>query len=84
MERRKKVPAPDGRVLEGIIVDINSTQENWNQYLLSDGTILKLKVVATEVVRLEGEYDKEGDPIYIIKSANVVSAIVPDELKKKT
>jgi len=83
MERKKKVPAPDGRLVDGTIVDINSSQENWNQYLLSDGTVLKLKVVATEVIKIDGEYDKEGNPIYMLKSTNVVSVIAPEALKKQ-
>lgn len=83
MERRKKIPTPDGRVVEGIIVDINSSQENWNQYLLSDGTVIKLKLVATEVVKIEGEYDPEGNPSYVIKSTNVTSVIAPETLKKQ-
>lgn len=84
MERKKKIPLPDGRIVDASIIDVNSSQENWNQYLLSDGTVIKLKVVATEVVRVDGEYDAEGNPIYIIKSTNVVSAIVPDTLKKQS
>lgn len=83
MERKKKVPAPDGRLVDGTIVDINSSQENWNQYLLSDGTVIKLKVVATEVIKIDGEYDNEGNPAYVIKSTNVVSVIAPETLRKQ-
>ena len=34
MERKKKVPAPDGSTVDGTILNYQS-QENWNEYLLS-------------------------------------------------
>jgi hypothetical protein len=83
MERKKKVKTPDGRDADGTIIDINSSQEHWNQYLLSDGTVIKFKVVATEVVRVEGEYDQEGNPIYFLKSSHVMSVLAPEDLRKK-
>jgi hypothetical protein len=83
MDRKKQIRTPDGREIEATIIDINSSQENWNQYLLSDGTVVKLKVVATEAVRVDGEYDAEGNPIYFVKSTNVMNVIAPDNLRKK-
>lgn len=83
MERKTKVPLPNGGSADATIIDINSSQETWNQYLLSDGTVLKLKTVVTEAVRVDNQYDNEGNPVYVIKSTNVVSVIVPDSLKKR-
>ncbi|MBI4822694.1 MAG: hypothetical protein HY805_00460 [Nitrospirae bacterium] len=80
----RKIKVPQGsEFVDATVVDINSSQENWNQYLLSDGTVLKFKSIATEVVKVDNQYDQEGNPIYMVKSTNVVSAIVPDELKKR-
>lgn len=81
--RKTKIKTPDGRELDATIVDVNSAQEQWNQYLLSDSTILKMKVVVTEVVRVDGEYDAEGNPVYVVKSTNVLAVSPPEELKKK-
>lgn len=83
MERKTKVPLPNGGFADATIIDINSSQETWNQYFLSDGTVLKLKTVATEAVRVDDQYDNEGNPVYMIKSTNVASVIVPDSLKKR-
>jgi hypothetical protein len=83
MERKKKIPLPDGRLIEGTIVDVTSSQESWNQYLLSDGTVVKMKPVATEILRIDGEYDAEGNPTYVIRSTNVTSVIAPETLKKQ-
>lgn len=57
--------------------------EHWNEYLCDDGSVVKLKTVVTEVLRLEGEYDSEGNPVYVVKSANVVTVSAPDNLRKK-
>jgi hypothetical protein len=83
MERKKKITLPDGREVEVTILDISSSSENWNQYLLSDGTVIKLKPVATEALRADGEYDAEGNPLYFLRSANVMNVIASEDLKKK-
>lgn len=55
--------------------------EKWNVYMLEDGTKIRLKAVASSVVRLD-EYLPNGEPIYIINSTPIVAADVPDNLKK--
>jgi hypothetical protein len=82
MPRTRKVPLPDGTAAEGEVVGFQSHGEHWNEYLLDDGALLKMKLVVTEVVRLEGHYDAAGNPVYIVHSTNVLSADVPDELKR--
>ena len=53
----------------------------FNTYILQDGTKLKFKSVVTQVVRLD-VYKPDGEPIYLVNSAPVVAAEVPDSLKK--
>jgi hypothetical protein len=72
-----------GREVEALPIDINQTNEYWNQYLLDDGTLVKMKLVATKVLRVDGEFDPEGNPLYIIQSTNITSVNAPDNLKKK-
>lgn len=80
--RKRKVTRQNGKVIDGSIIEITSSQENWNHYLLEDGTAIKVKAVATEVVRVDGEYDNEGNPIYMIKTANIISINPSENLKK--
>lgn len=47
--------------------------EHFNDYLLDDGSVVRVKLVATEFVRVEGETDDQGRPIYMISSTNVVA-----------
>ncbi len=72
-----------GREVEALPIDINQTNECWNQYLLDDGTVVKMKLVATKVLRVDAEFDPEGNPLYIIQSTNITSVNAPDHLKKK-
>ncbi len=81
--RRKMPVGPNGRVVDAELVDVQSSQESWSQYLLGDGTTLKLKIVATEVWRAVDEFDNDGNPLYIVKSGNILVVNAPDEIRKK-
>jgi hypothetical protein len=70
--RKRKLKTPDGNEIEAIELSFQNVREHWNEYLLDDGTILKLKPVATEVFKVPGQYDQDGNPMYIIRSRNVL------------
>lgn len=72
-----------GREVEATPVEVNQANERWNEYLLEDGTLLKMKLVLTKVLRVDDEYDPEGNPVYVIQSTNVTSISAPKHLKKK-
>ena len=67
---------------EGEDVEFETVKEDWNEYRLSDGATLKIKLVLVKVLRTN-QYDQTGDPIYVVNSTNVVKAKVPKELKQK-
>lgn len=71
-----------GNEVWGEEVDFEAEREGWNEYVLHDGTRLKMKTVVSDVVRLE-LFQPDGSPVYLVNSTNVVSALVPDSLKKK-
>lgn len=82
MERKTKLFF-NGEWVAGTLVPVRSSQESWSEYLLEDEAVVRLKVVVTEVYRIEGIYDTEGNPVYHIRSANVASAMPPEHLKRK-
>ena len=69
-----KVPY-QGRQVEGKAVEFLTRKEDFNEYQLTDGTILKIKMVATRIIRLEEEKAPDGKPIYLIQSQNVVAPL---------
>jgi hypothetical protein len=50
---------------------------------LTDGSELRLKTVVLEVWRLEGVYDAENNPQYVVRSAGVMTVHAPENLKRK-
>ncbi len=74
----QKIRGPDGKDHEATPVGFQNAREHWNEYLLDDGTILRLKLVATEVLRVDDMRDESGAPLYIVKSTNVLVANAPD------
>ena len=83
MTRRKIKIGFQGQQVDAETVEASQASERWNEYLLDDGTILKVKLVLTNVYRVEGQYDAEGNPVYILQSTNVVSANAPESLRRK-
>lgn len=82
MERKRKVPGPDGQMHDGTELGFRSTGEYWNEYLLDDGSVVRLKPVVTGIIRLDGLYDDEGNPLYAVKANNIVVVSAPDELMR--
>lgn len=79
MERKRKVQGPDGDVHDATEVGFRSSGEHWNEYLLDDGTVARLKLVVTGVLRLEGVRDQRGQPVYIIESTNVMAVSAAED-----
>lgn len=83
MGRKKKVQLPDGSFVDATIIPFRGDVEHWNEYLLDDSTVVRMKAVVTEIARLDGQYDAEGNPAYIINSTNVTHVSAPEDLKKR-
>lgn len=64
-----------GREVEGRPVDFLTRKEEFNEYQLEDGKILRIKMVVTRIIRLEGEKAPDGNPVYLIQSQNIVAPI---------
>ena len=83
MAKIEKFKLPNGELVDAEQIEVNQSSEYWNQYFLEDGSIIKMKLVATKVMRLINQYDQVGNPVYFINSTNVVSIECPENLKKK-
>ncbi len=65
---------------ERVDFDTQGEGEGWNKYKLEDGTKLKMKTVVSDIVRLPKSGD-DGNPVYLVKSTNIVEADVPEHLR---
>ena len=50
-------------------VPITKATEFFNEYELEDGSVLRVKCVATAILRIVGEITPEGKPIYLVMTS---------------
>jgi hypothetical protein len=85
MAQNRKVPVvlPDGRKAQGIEIEVDTSNERWSEFKLTDGTVFRSKVNIVSVVRVENEFDLTGMPVYQINAGPAVAFIeIPEHLKK--
>jgi hypothetical protein len=73
-----QIKGSKGQMVNAEQLDFKVVNEGFSEYKLSDGKIMKIRVVLAEVYRLD-ELDDMGRNNYLIKSTPVVSV----EEKKK-
>lgn len=71
-----------GQEVWGEEIEFETEREGFNTYILHDGTKLKTKTVLADVLRLD-LWKPDGEPIYLINATQIMTAIVPDNLKKR-
>jgi len=80
--RRTKVQVGNETV-DGIDLDFRTLREEWNEYETEDGSRIRVKLVVSEIIRTD-RYDHQLDqPIYVVRSGNIVVTKAPDELKEE-
>lgn len=81
MERKRRLQlSPGGDPIDVTEIGFRPTGEHWNEYLLDDGTVARLKLVVTTVYRIDGQFDHKGQPAYLIESSNVTAISAPEEV----
>lgn len=76
MPGRKKI-VHQGREVEAVVLDFSVLQDGAARYKLEDGTVLRVKPVVVSVLRVEGEVNELGEPVYLLQS--LVHAMVDGE-----
>ena len=78
---RIQVPGIPGMV-DAIEVAVDESTERWTDLKLADGTEIRIKTVVLTALRLEGQYDQDGNPMYQIKANQIMTTTSPDHLRK--
>jgi hypothetical protein len=71
-----------GEEVDAEVIGFRTAGEHWNEYLLDDGTVFRIKLVLTEISRLDGQYDANGDPVYAASHTQVTAVDVPESLRR--
>lgn len=81
-EKRTTIRLPTGE-FSGVEIPVKESTERWSEVSLEDGTVLRVKPTVLAAIRVDGQYDPEGNPLYALKSTQtmVVASILP-HLKK--
>jgi hypothetical protein len=82
-EQKKKLPI-FGMEIDVSSVPIKKATEFFNEYELEDGSVLKVKSVATSILRIDGQFNPgNGMPIYLVMTSPAVS-VESAEIKPPT
>jgi hypothetical protein len=68
----------NGQSVDALDVPIIQSNELWNEYKLEDGNTLRIKFAVGSIVRVPGEKDPEGNPVYMVKGTIVTIPLVSD------
>ena len=80
----RKLVTPSGKTVEAEVINIEEISDRPIIIKLSDGTVLRFRVDIAEVSRYDKEWDWEGNPLYHVKSGNIVTILeCPERLKRK-
>jgi hypothetical protein len=82
MPRTRRILGPDGQEHEAEPIGFRTAGEHFNEYLLDDGAVLRIKLVLTEVWKVREAYDSSGNPIYVVVHSQVMVVDAPDELRE--
>ncbi len=64
-------------------VDILERKDHVAEFKLEDGALIRFTAVPTAVLRLDGQYNADGNPIYVVLNGTVVTVVsAPEELRK--
>ena len=83
MERKVKIPMPDGKVLDGFEVPVLESTERWTEIKLEDGSVLRVKPSIIAAIRILGQWDQENNPLYVLKATNTMMCAESAEVHKK-
>jgi hypothetical protein len=79
MADKVKVPLvnPDGTMSQeiGTLMEVTESREPWSEYVLEDGTKIRLKQTLVNVIRLDDKKNQNGEPVYSIQSQPTMSII---------
>jgi hypothetical protein len=80
---KAEYPQGSGKIRDAVSVDVVAQKEPWTEYELEDGSIVKVRTVLLDCLRIDDEYDNDGNPVYMLKANGTMSVTAPDSLRQK-
>ncbi len=73
-----RVVGPRGEAIDAERMNFNPTTEEWNEYTLDDGTVIRIKLIATSIFRWNEPHPTTGEARFTVNSDNVISVVSPE------
>jgi hypothetical protein len=81
-EKKRKITLL-GREVNVTDVPIVQRTDHVSEYVLEDGSVIRFAAVPTSVLRLDGEWNADGSPVYLVAHGSVVTTVEwPPALRK--
>ncbi len=61
-----------GNEVEAVPIDVISQEEFWNTYQLVDGSVIRMKVVVKDILKVVDLLSDDGSPVYVTQSDTVI------------
>ena len=68
----------DGQLVDGERVDFTPINEPWTKHQLADGTVIRIKLVVADIVKVPTNNKPNSEPRYVVKSSNMLSVDAPE------
>jgi hypothetical protein len=76
-------PTPASPLVEGTEVAVKESMERWTEVTLEDGSVLRIKPTVLSAIRIDGQYDPEGNPMYALRAGQMLTVVsAPDTLRR--
>lgn len=75
MAEHKKTIKLFGRDTEVVDVPVTEAAESFNEYRLEDGSLIRVKNVVSAVLRVTGQKNIDGHPVYLVLTSPVVNVL---------
>ena len=73
-----RIIGPQGETINAERMNFKRATEEWNEYSLDDGTLVRIKLVATSIFRWNEPHPTTGEARFTVRSNNVVSVEPPE------
>jgi hypothetical protein len=82
-EQKVKITIPNLGPVDGTEVPLTESIERWTELRLEDGAVLRVKPLIMKVIRIDGRYDPQGNPLYALQGGQVMTVVsAPEHLRQ--
>ena len=67
-----------GEEVAAMEMKFETVREEWNEYKCADNSTVRMKTVVAKIYRTDQKNAETGDPIYVVRSSNIVDVVGPE------